>query len=514
MAPRAGTATASWLAHLSDAALVAGRPGPVAAVSYDSRRVVPGALFVAVPGFETDGHQYLREALRRGAKALLVQADRRPLWEALVGGHDITIVSVPDTRRALAQAAAGFFGDPARKLGVIGVTGTDGKTTSVHLIAHVLESAGRPAGFVSSAAFRVAEQSELNASHMTTLEASEMQERLAAMVRARLRYAVIEASSHGLALHRVDRCAFDVAVFTNLSPDHLDFHGTLGEYREAKGRLFQMLDESPAKEGVAKAAVLNADDPASDHFRSLSGAPVATYGLEQPAEVTAEDLRVQGLNTSFVLCAPAGRQPVRSPLAGRYNVYSSLAAAAAGFSQGLSLDEVVRGLESFPGVPGRLELVEAGQPFRVVVDSASTPAALRRALELLRPATAGRLWAVFGCAGERDVARREGMGRAAAEVADFSVLTSDDPRREDPEAIIDEIAAALRRAGREEGRDFARVVDRREALRYALERAQPGDTVLLARMGAEPTIVIGDKQLPWGEARVARQLLEELGRES
>jgi UDP-N-acetylmuramoyl-L-alanyl-D-glutamate--2,6-diaminopimelate ligase len=441
-----------------------------------------------------------------------VQADRQPLWEALAEEAAVTIVSVPDTRRALAQAAAAFCGEPAHKLGVIGVTGTDGKTTTVHLIAHLLESAGRPAGFMSSVAFSAPGRSEtvLNDSHMTTLEAPEVQEHLAAMVEAGMRYAVIEASSHGLALHRVDECAFDVAVFTTLSRDHLDFHGTLEEYREAKGRLFRMLDESPAKD-VPKAAVLNADDPASAYFQSLTGAPTVTYAVDAPADVRAESIEAQGFAGGFRLVTPAGSAEASVKLAGRYNVYNCLAAAAVGLSQGLSLDEVVRALGTFPGVPGRLERIEAGQPFRVVVDIASTPQALRRVLEVLRLVTEGRLWAVFGCAGERDPARRDGMGRVAGELADFTVLTNEDPRREDPDAIIEAIAAGLRQAGRREERDFVRVPDRREALRFAFQRARAGDTVLLAGKGTEQSIVIGREHLRWDEARVARELLEKLG---
>jgi UDP-N-acetylmuramoyl-L-alanyl-D-glutamate--2,6-diaminopimelate ligase len=507
--PRARAAAASWLSRLSEASVFAGNPGAVTAVCYDSRRVVPGALFVAVPGFDTDGHRYLYEAVERGATALLVQADRRALWEPLAAQGELAVVSVPDTRRALAQAAAAFYGEPAQKLGVIGVTGTDGKTTTVHLIAHVLESAGRPAGYLSSSAFKTAAAPEINASHMTTLEAPEVQGRLAAMVEAGMRYAVIEASSHGLALHRVDECAFDVAVFTTLSSDHLDFHGTLEEYRDAKGRLFRMLDESSAKD-VPRAAVLNVDDPASAYFRALTRTPIVTYGLEQATDVRAESVQAEGLASRFRLTTPSGAADVSAPLAGRFNVYNCLAAAAVGLSQGLSLHEIVRGLESFPGVPGHLQLIEAGQPFRVVVDIASTPEALRKVLEVLRLVTEGRLWAVFGCAGERDPGRRDGMGRVAGELADFVVLTNEDPRREDPDAIIEAIAAGLREAGRREEDDFVRVPDRRGALRYAFERTQPGDTVLLAGKGTEQSIVIGTEHIPWDEARVARELLEGL----
>ncbi|MCH8025477.1 MAG: UDP-N-acetylmuramoyl-L-alanyl-D-glutamate--2,6-diaminopimelate ligase [Chloroflexi bacterium] len=505
----ARSSATSWLTRLSGERVAAGRPGPVTAVCADSRRVVPGALFVAIPGFETDGHDYIRAALQRGATALLVEEERRAAWEPFASEADLVIVAVPDTRRASAQAAAGFFGEPGRALGTIGVTGTDGKTTTVHLIAHLLETAGRPAGYLSSVAFRSEGDPAPNDSHMTTLEAPDVQQHLAAMVDAGRDYAVIEASSHGLALHRVDECHFDVAVFTTLSRDHLDFHGSMDEYRKAKGRLFEMLGDESAAD-VPQAAVLNADDAASDYFRSLTNAPAVTYAIDANADVRAEEIEMSGLAVRFRLVTPAGARGVSARLAGRYNVYNCLAAAAVAHSQGIDLDQIAAGIESFSGVPGRLEPIDAGQPYRVVVDIASTPEALRRVLSVLRPVTEGKLIAVFGCAGERDEARRDGMGRAAGELADFSVLTNEDPRREDPDAIIEAIAAGLREAGRSEKRDFVRLPDRREALRHAFERAGDGDTVLLAGKGTEQSIIIGTEHLPWDEARVARELLKEL----
>lgn len=504
---RTGT-SATWLTRLTDARVVRGRPAQVKAVCANSRAVVPGALFVAVPGYETDGHRYLTDAVQRGATALVVQEDRRALWGSL-GTGEIAIVAVPDARTALAQAAAGFFGTPAAKLGVIGVTGTDGKTTAVHLIAHILESAGRPAGYMSSVAFQTGGDAKLNASHMTTLEANDVQAMLAEMAGTSKRYAVIEASSHGLALHRVDECQFDVAVFTRLTSDHLDFHGTLDEYRAAKGRLFQMLDE-PREKDVPRAAVLNADDPATEYFRTQTEAPALTYGFDRAADVRAEAIEARGLSSRFKLIAGKDSRDVSTALAGRYNVMNCLAAAAVALSQGLSPDEIVAGIESFPGVAGRMQQIDAGQPFRVVVDIASTPEALRRVLDVLRPVTEGKLIAVFGCAGERDPGRRDGMGRVAAELADFTVLTNEDPRREDPDEIIEAIAAGLREGGRAEDDDFTRVPDRRQALRLAVERAQPGDTVLLAGKGTEQSIVIGAEHVPWDEAGVANKLLRAL----
>jgi UDP-N-acetylmuramoyl-L-alanyl-D-glutamate--2,6-diaminopimelate ligase len=394
---------------------------------------------------------------------------------------------------------------------VVGVTGTDGKTTTVHLTAHVLEATGRPTGFLSSASFLTRPgDPRRNDSHMTTLEAPFIQEQLAAMVSAGLSFAVIEASSHGLALHRVDACAFDVAVFTTLSRDHLDFHQTMDAYRDAKGMLFRMLDDSRPKAGIEKAAIVNADDDASEYFLHQTRTPPMTYGIRNAADVRAEQIQAEGLESRFLLTTSSGSAPVRCPLAGLYNIYNCLAASAVSLSQGAAISDIVYGLESFAGVPGHLEAVDEGQPFRVVLDIASTEQALRRVLETLKPVTSGKLIVVFGCAGERDTARRAGMGRVAGQLADMIVLTNEDPRSEDPLAIIEEIALAVRASGREEGRDYLKVPDRAEALAAAFARAGPGDTVLLAGKGAEPSIVLGDREIPWDEATVARDVLRRL----
>jgi UDP-N-acetylmuramoyl-L-alanyl-D-glutamate--2,6-diaminopimelate ligase len=507
----------AWLTGISEAEVVGDLPASLTAVCYDSRRTEPGCLFVAVPGAtprSRDGHEFIAQALAQGAAALVVQADHRPAWERLAESGRVPLVVVPDSRRALAPLAAAFHGWPARRLRVVGVTGTDGKTSTVHLVAAVLEAAGRRCALLSSAELRSGGRAQVNATHMTTLEAPEVQAFLAGALEAGDQWAVLEASSHGLALHRVDACEFDVAVFTTLGRDHLDFHGSLEEYRAAKGRLFRLLGEA-ADKGVPKTAVLNADDPASDYFRHLSAASVVTYGLEAPADVTARAVHAEGLAMSFELVGAFGAVPVRTRLAGQYNVYNCLAAAAVGLSQGLSAEEVKRGLESVSGVPGRMEIIDAGQPFSVVVDIASTPQALTNVLGVLRTACLpvgqagrGRLWAVFGCAGERDPGRRDGMGRAAGRLADFVVLTNEDPRSEDPDAIIEAIAAGLRDAGRREGDDFVRIPDRRQAIAYAFERAGDGDVVLLAGKGSEQTMVFGDQHVPWDERAVARELLE------
>jgi UDP-N-acetylmuramoyl-L-alanyl-D-glutamate--2,6-diaminopimelate ligase len=489
-------------------------PPGVTTVCYDSRQVVRGGLFVAVPGAmpprSVDGHDFIQAALDAGASVIVVQNDRQAKWQPFVENTGAAFVAVDNTRRALAAIAAAFYGFPARHLTTIGVTGTDGKTTTVHLIAAVLESAGLPTGFLSSVAFKTFGEEELNATHMTTVQSPEVQEALAAMLAAGRRYAVLEASSHGMALNRLDDCEFDLAVFTTLSSDHLDFHGTVEEYLAAKGRLFEMLDESVDK-GVPKTAVLNADDPAFEALRSRTHAHILTYAVEGPADFRAENVRLSALGSDFDVGGTFGRQPVSLPLPGLYSVYDALAAFATGLSFGLSSQAVATGLAAFKGVPGRMEMIDSGQPFRVVVDIASTPDALRRILQVLRPLTEGRLIALFGCAGERDPGRRGGMGRVAGELADFSILTNEDPRSEDPDDIIDHIRAGLAEAGRRESDDFTRVVDRRDAIRHAFAIARPGDVVLLAGKATEQSIVIGDRDIPWDERVVARELLAEAG---
>jgi len=502
-----------WSGLLAGADLIGTPPAEISGVCYDSRVVTPGSLFVAVPGamppLSRDGHDFIAQALDRGAAVVLAQADHRRQWESLAKSGRAAFITVEDTRLALATVAAAFYGFPAHHLKTVGVTGTDGKTTTVHLIDAVLEAGGLSSGYLSSVEFKAGGGPQLNATHMTTLQSPEVQALLAEMVAGGRDCAVIEASSHGLALRRIDGCGFDVAVFTTLSRDHLDFHGTPDEYLAAKGRLFSMLDESVDK-GVAKTAVLNADDPASAYLRSCTRARAITYGIEREADIRAEDIEFEGLRSSFTVVGPFGRLDARIPLTGRHSVYDALAAVATGLSLGVAPEAMTRGLTGFHGVPGRMEVIDCGQPFSVIVDIASTAEALRRALEVLRPLTARRLWVVFGCAGERDPARRDGMGRVAGELADFAVLTNEDPRTEDPDAIMDGIARGLAEAGRRESSDFVRVVDRRQALRYAFEQAQAGDTVLLAGKGTEQSIVIGREHTPWDERVAARELLREL----
>lgn len=495
----------AWYRDLAGARIVSGSPDLATAICHDSRAARPGCVFVAIPGLTVDGNSYIPEAIRAGARYVLVQEDLAERWQPYVN-EDVTFIAVPDARAALAEAAAGFYGHPARTLRTIGVTGTDGKTTTTHLVAHVLNETGHRAGYLSSVEFGLGGTAELNASHMTTLESLEVQRYLAQIRDEGGRYAAIEASSIGLHMHRVDQCEFDVGVFTNLAPDHLDYHGSMAEYREAKAILFRMLGESVEK-GGGKAAILNADDKASEYMRSVTVVPVITYGIDNPADITAHSIEQDGFGTRFTARMFGDDVTVRTNLLGEYNVANCLAAAAAGVSQGVDFAAALLSLETFPGTPGRMELIDEGQPFRVVVDIASTEQAMRNVLRMLRPVTPGKLIVVFGAAGDRDPGRRRSIARAVAQYADFAVLTNEDPRTEPPDLILDEIEAALKSAG---FRRYERELDRRIAIGMAFGRAGRGDTVLLAGKGTEQSIVIQNTHWPWDERRIARELLEEL----
>ncbi len=475
------------------------------AVEYDSRRVKPGALFVAVPGARHDGHDYLVQAVEAGAAAALVQADRRSKWADLA----VAGLAVPDTRQALAEAATAFFRRPGRKLTVIGVTGTDGKTSLCHLVAHVLESAGASTGLMSTAENRAGGRLLADSGRFTTPEPPEVQSLLAQMVEAGCRYAILEATSHGLAQHRLAGCEFDVAVMTNVGSDHIDFHGSSEEYLAAKGRLFRMLDEA-AEKGLAKTAVLNSDDPTHRYFRSLTRARLVSYGLDAAADITAVDVRSEGWRTRFRLRTPVGETDVRLGRPGAFNVANALAASAAGLTLGLDLASITRGLESWPGAPGRMEPIDEGQPFSIVVDFAHAPESLRRVLGELRAGSRGRIIAVFGCIGERDRDRRYAMGRVAAELADYTYVTDDNPYSEDRDVILTEIARGLREAGRRESHDFAVVPDRREAIAQAVAMAVDEDVVLLTGKGHEREVILADGSYECHDSEVARRLLREM----
>jgi UDP-N-acetylmuramoyl-L-alanyl-D-glutamate--2,6-diaminopimelate ligase len=503
------------LAAMLDARLIGDGDVDVTSIQYDSRAAGPGSLFVAVPGFTVDGHAYLGRAVASGTQAVAVQADREGIWHALVEGGGADLLVLPDTRRGMADISAAFHGYPARKLGVIGVTGTDGKTSLCHLIGHVLDQAGLKSGLITTAECRIGDEYLPDTGRFTTPEAPQVQAMLARMVEVGCKWAVIEATSHGLALHRVDACEYDIAAFTNLGTDHIDFHGGQEAYREAKGRLFALLD-SAVEKGIQKSAVVNRDDPACGYFQEQSSARAIEYGLGPMSHVWARDIRPEAWQTRVEIVVQAmggglSSADVCVPKPGSMNVYNALAATGVGLAAGLDLDQVIRGIESWPGAPGRIERIDEGQPFTVLVDFAHAPDSLRRVLEMLRETNSGRIIAVFGAIGERDKARRPGMARAAAELADYTFVTDDNPYTEDRQAILDDIASALRDAGKREGHDFAVVPDRREAVAQALSMAVDEDVVLLAGKGHEREVHIGEGGYDCDDREVSRRVLREMG---
>ena len=472
----------------------------VTGLCYDSRRLKAGDCFVAIPGTHTDGHRYVETALRDGAVAAVVQRRTGSGWPQVV---------VPDTRRALALMASTLYDHPSRDLVVIGVTGTDGKTTTTTMIQQMLLSAGRPAGSMSTVDIRVGDSVDVNETRQTTLEALEVQEQLARMRDRGLKVVVIESSSHGLALQRVVGVDFDVAVFTNIAHEHLDFHKTIEAYREAKASLIDLTAASRDK-GIVKTTVLNRDDPS---FAYLVDRPIArqlTYGIQMDADLKANrvDLIPEGLRLEA--STPLGPLAVRLKLSGRWNAANALAAAAAGVAVGLTLDQIRDGLERFSGVSGRMERVDLGQPFAVIIDYAHTPQSLEKVLRELRPITKGKLIAVFGSAGDRDREKRPWMGEIAARLSDYAVFTNEDPREEDAMTILGEIAAGADEVGWKEGENYARIEDRRQGIAQAVRRARPGDTILLAGKGHERSILIGRGKEPWDERAVAEAAIRGL----
>ncbi|MSQ35557.1 MAG: UDP-N-acetylmuramoyl-L-alanyl-D-glutamate--2,6-diaminopimelate ligase [Dehalococcoidia bacterium] len=497
----AHVARGDWRTGLDPAQRNAALP-PVRAVRFDSRAVGPGDLFVCVRGERADGHAFAAQAVAAGAVALVAERGRAPELETL----GVPVLRVADARRALSAIAAAHEGAPAERLTVIGVTGTDGKSTTAFLVLAALEACGLRAGLLSTIESRVAGRRVPNPTRLTTQEAPLVQARLADFVDAGCTHAVVEATSHGLALHRLDDCAFDVAVLTNLGSDHLDFHGSQEAYRAAKARLFALLDAPTTKRGPRR-AVLNADDPAWRDFAAATRAPAFTYALD----ATDADLRIDAIEaradgSRFTAHAGGLHLAAAVSLPGRFNVANAAAALAVCAALGLDLEAATAGIAACAGVPGRMERI-GGAPFEVVVDYAHTPDALAQVLGMLRALVPGRLIVVVGCAGERARERRSGIGRVAAQLADIALLTDEDPRSEPPDAILGEIAAAMDAAGARAGVDYELVRPRGAAIARALALATPGDLVLIAGKGHETSIEWADHAEPWDDRGVARDAI-------
>ena len=463
-------------------------------IAQDAARVRPGHLFVARVGLRRDGHDFLPEAVARGAACVVGTRDGVP-------GLAVPYVRVADDRLATSALAAAFHGHPSRELVVCGVTGTDGKTTTATLLHHLLQGdETRPrASLLSTAVERIGAEGGPPELHFTTPEATEVHAHLAAARDAGARWAVLEASSHAASLQRLAHVDFDLMAWTNLTPEHLDHHGSFEAYREAKAGLVRQ----------AAGAVLNRDDPSFAAFADAAVGRVTSYAIDADADLRATDVTVSPSGLSFELVTRGGRRRARLPMIGRFNVANALAALATAHRLGVPWETALERLAGFPGVPGRMQLV-ASDPVVVVVDFAHTPAGLAKALDALRPRAPARLTVVLGAPGERDPANRPGLGATATRGADLAVFTEDDARSEPLDAILAAIVDGARAAGGAEGRTFHVQPDRRRAIALALASARPGDVVLLAGKGHERSLERGDGPVPWDEAAEARAAVAAL----
>jgi UDP-N-acetylmuramoyl-L-alanyl-D-glutamate--2,6-diaminopimelate ligase len=477
----------------------------------DSRQVQPGDLFVAISGINVDGHRFIGEAVREGAVAVV--GERPPQDLSDVPWGTFTYVRVPDAREAWGWLCAAQQGFPSRQMTLIGITGTDGKTTTVSLVYAILRAAGLSAGMISTVSARIGAEEIDTGLHTTTPDPPDVQRYLARMVEARTTHAVLEVTSHGLAQHRVAGCDFDVAAVTNITHEHLDFHGTLTAYQQAKATLFEGLARSFQKPGVPKVTVLNRDDSSYEYLHPIPADRQVIYAITGEADVSARDIRYTPNATCFTLQLPGGAIPVETSLVGAYNVSNVLAAAAVGVALGVAPEAIRDGVATVPAIPGRMERIEASQDFLAIVDFAHTPNALQQALTTASYIAHtmgqgdGRVIVVFGCAGLRDREKRPVMGRIAGELADMVIITAEDPRTESLEEIMETSASAAAASGKRAGVDLWQVPDRGEAILRACQMARAGDVVIACGKGHEQSMCFGMTEYPWDDREAMRRAL-------
>lgn len=479
---------------------------PISDITADSKKVTKGALFVCLKGARVNGHSFAEEAARKGAAAIIVS-------EQVASIPGVTVVYVSDTRQAMEDIAPFFFDYPSRKMRMIALTGTNGKTTTTHMAAHIFQVCGYKTGIIGTVHTMIGEK-EYPAKN-TTPDVIDLQRLLHMMVTEGVTHVCMEVSSHALVLGRVAGCEFDTAVFTNLTEDHLDFHKTMDNYARAKAKLFALVSGNDYTKRN-KHACINSDDPYAavmeEAITNKERCPVITYGLTPDADLYAHDIKFTGRSSSFQVRYQTKDYEVCTKLAGRFNVYNTLASVAAALSEGISMEEIIKSLSSFTSVPGRFELIDEGQSFGVMVDYAHTPDGLENILVTAREITNGKVIVVFGCGGDRDRMKRPIMGRIAAEKADIVFVTSDNPRTEEPQAIIDDVLVGV-----EEGAAEKKAVryfvypERREAIVKAIQAASTGDVVLIAGKGHENYQILKDKTIHFDDREECRKALRGCG---
>ncbi|MBW3113966.1 MULTISPECIES: UDP-N-acetylmuramoyl-L-alanyl-D-glutamate--2,6-diaminopimelate ligase [Bacillaceae] len=454
------------------------------------KKVKNGDLFICINGLEVDSHSLSGVAEKNGAAAILAE---RTL------DADIPVIIVPDTKKAMAILADYFYKQPSHQLLLVGVTGTNGKTTTTHLIDQVFTQSGMKTGLIGTMHIKVGD--ELEVSHNTTPDSLTLQRTFRRFCDKGVRSAIMEVSSHALDQGRVHGCDYDIAVFTNLSQDHLDYHKSMDDYRNAKGLLFSQLGNTYFKKSP-KYAIINKDDEAADYFIRSTAAHVLTYGLHSSADFFAKDLVLGATESVFTLVSPFGEWEMVLKYAGKFNVYNALAALATAFAAGIPIEDSIRSLEKAKGVRGRFETVSEGQPFSVIIDYAHTPDGLKNVLETTRTITNGKVIVVVGCGGDRDRIKRPIMAEIACDYGDYAIFTSDNPRTEDPVSILKDMESGVF------GKQYQLIIDRKEAIKEALNLAQPGDVVLIAGKGHETYQIIGNDVFDFDDREVARNFIK------
>lgn len=462
----------------------------ITSIENDNRKVQKGSLFICIKGYTVDGHDFAGSAVENGAVAVLAE---RPL------NIDVPVILVQDTMRAMAVVADAYYSQPTKKLHLIGITGTNGKTTTSHLIEKIFADAGKKTGLIGTMYTKIADQ--ILETKNTTPESLTLQKTFHQMVEAKVDLAVMEVSSHALDMGRVHGCDYDVAVFTNLSQDHLDYHQTMEEYQRAKSLLFAQLGNT-FDLNKPKFAVLNSDDPASDMYKRSTAAHVVTYGIDQQADIQAQNIQMTPKGTTFTLVMREHSYPVQMQLIGKFSVYNVLASIAAALVSGIGMEDIIRSIEEVQGVAGRFELVNAGQDFTVIVDYAHTPDSLENVLKTIQHFASKRVFVVVGCGGDRDRTKRPLMAQIACKWSTDPIFTSDNPRSEDPNAILTEMEAGV------EGESYQVIPDRKEAIFTAVNHAETGDVILIAGKGHETYQIVGNLVHDFDDRLVAREAIE------
>lgn len=480
------------LTFLHDDSLLSLKNPTISSLEMDSREVKPGSLFICIKGYTVDGHDFAQKAVEQGAVAIVAERNL---------DLDVPVIVVKDTKRSMAVLADIFYGQPTHSMHLIGVTGTNGKTTTTHIIEKIFNEANKQTGLIGTMYIKIGNQQKEVKN--TTPESLTLQKTFAEMKEQNVSDAIMEVSSHALHLGRIHGCDFNVAVFTNLTQDHLDYHKTMEAYKYAKGLLFAQLGNKFDHNDL-KIAVLNEDEEASEDFKRMTAAKILTYGIDRPADIKANNIKITSKGTMFQLVTPVGIRNVTIQMVGKFSVYNVLAAVSASLASSVDLDTIVTAIESMEGVRGRFELVDGGQDYTVIVDYAHTPDSLENVLKTVKQFAEGRIFCIVGCGGDRDKTKRPLMAKIAVTYSDEPVFTSDNPRSEDPQVILQEMEEGVA------GNQYTSIISREEAITYAVKKARKGDVILIAGKGHETYQIIGNEVFDFDDKEIALNAINTL----